>query len=176
LNRLSPLIDFGFFPDNEAIRFREMLGRSVVLQLHDLPNDRIKQALSEFVIMRLHTLLLRGEQPRALRRMLVFDEAWRVSKNQHLVELGREGGAFGVGLVVSSQFPADVPESLRGNLATKVYLANTDARHRSLVARQLGLLPEDPMLVGLARHEGFVQSSQFSPPCRVRTKPYFERS
>ena len=176
LNRLSPLIDFGFFPDNEAIRFREMLGRSVVLQLHDLPNDRIKQALSEFVIMRLHTLLLRGEQPRALRRMLVFDEAWRVSKNQHLVELGREGRAFGVGLVVSSQFPADVPESLRGNLATKVYLANTDARHRSLVARQLGLLPEDPMLVGLARHEGFVQSSQFSPPCRVRTKPYFERS
>lgn len=175
LNRLSPLIDFGFFPDKETIGFEEMLGRSVVLQLHDLPNDRIKQALSEFVIMRLHTLILRGEQPRALRRMLVFDEAWRVSSNQHLVELGREGRAFGVGLVVSSQFPADVPEALRGNLATKVYLANTDARHRALVARQLGLSPDDRALVGLAKHEGFVQNLQFNAPRCVRTKPYFER-
>ncbi len=112
LNRLSPLFDLDLFPASEGgtISFEQLLKERVVLDLHALPNDEIKAALAEFLIVRIHTFMLKGEQPRELRRLLVLDEAWRVARSERLEELAREGRAFGVGIAIGTQFPGDLPD------------------------------------------------------------------
>ena len=185
LNRLSPLFDLNLFPstDEGKTTFEQLMSESVVLDLHSLPDDRIKAAVAEFMIVRLHGYVLRGDQPRRLRRLLVFDEAWRVKDSERLQELAREGRAFGVGIAIGTQFPGDVKENLAGNLATQVFLHNKEAEHQKVIVRALCGTTHGQaaaQLIGqiarLQKHEGFVRNQQYSPYVFVRTTPHYERS
>jgi hypothetical protein len=155
----------------------------VILDLHRLPDDRIKAAMSEFMIVRLHGYVLKGDQPRRLRRLLVLDEAWRVKESARLQELAREGRAFGVGIVLGTQFPGDIPENLTGNLASQLLLANQDPEHRRVVVRTLCGTTSGPdatrlmqQLMHLRKHEGFFRNQQHAPYCLVESLPYFKRA
>lgn len=66
-----------------------------------------------------------------------FDEAHRVKDSKRLESLMREGRAFGIGIVIGTQFPGDIPESMAGNLATQLFLMNNQANHRRFVVAQL---------------------------------------
>jgi DNA helicase HerA-like ATPase len=68
---------------------------------------------------------------------MVFDEAHRVKDSKRLESLAREGRAFGVGIVIGTQFPGDVPETMTGNLATQLFLMNNQAAHRRFVVAQV---------------------------------------
>jgi hypothetical protein len=184
LNRLSPLFDLELFPEQDAASttFEELLRRQVVLDLHELPTEAIKAAISEFIVVRLHGYVLKGEQPRALRRLLVFDEAWRVKDSQRLQELAREGRAFGVGIAIGTQFPDDLPESLTGNLATHLLLYNQHIEHRRAVVRTLcGTTTGEAakqllrQLSNLQKHEGFFRNQQYQPYTLVETLPHYKR-
>lgn len=184
LNRLAPLFDLNLFPEGSAASttFEKLVEDRVVLDLHRLPDDRIKAAMSEFMIVRLHGHMLRGDQPRELRRMLVFDEAWRVKDSVRLQELAREGRAFGVGLTIGTQFPGDIPENLAGNLASQLLLANQDPDHRKAVVRTLCGATSGPTAQQLLRqvailqkHEGFFRNAQHAPYALVKTLPYYAR-
>jgi hypothetical protein len=184
LNRLSPLFDLELFPNDEnaQMKFEQILDSAVVLDLHSLPDDRIKAALAEFIIVRLHGHVLKGDQPRELKRLLVFDEAWRVSDSERLQELGREGRAFGVGIAIGTQFPGDIPETLSGNLATQMLLMNSDIEHRKSVARTLtgsASSPEASRLIkqiaALKKHEGFFRNQHYTPYALVQTVPHYLR-
>lgn len=183
LNRLSPLFDLNLFPPGDpSTTFERLVSDRVVLDLHRLPDDRIKAALSEFMIVRLHGYMLRGEQPRQLRRLLVLDEAWRVKDSVRLQELAREGRAFGVGITIGTQFPGDIPETLAGNLATQLLLLNHDPDHRKTVVRTLCGATSGPIATQLMRqasvlqkHEGFFRNSQYTPYSLVTTLPYYQR-
>jgi hypothetical protein len=136
--RLAPLFGLGLFPfDASAAPFEEMLAKPVVLKLNDLPTDQIKAALAEFIIVQLHGFALRGDQPRRLTRLMVFDEAHRIARSPLLEKLGREGRAFGVGIVLGTQYPGDIPEATAGALATQLFLFNNQAAHRQHVVRQV---------------------------------------
>ncbi|MCC6875745.1 MAG: hypothetical protein IT378_15670 [Sandaracinaceae bacterium] len=184
LNRLSPLFDLDLFPASTgaATSFEDLLQRRVVLLLNGLPNDKIKQAIAEFIIVRLHSYVLRGQQPRKLRRLLVFDEAWRVKDSVRLQELAREGRAFGVGIAIGTQFPGDLPDSLTGNLATQLMLLNTSSEHRRSVIRALvgttsgrDAQALEVKLRALQKHEGFFRNQQYTPYILVLTQPHYER-
>jgi hypothetical protein len=184
LNRLSPLFDLGLFPADEGATttFSNLIGDSIVLDLHALPDDRIKAAIAEFIIVRLHGQLLRADQPRTFQRLLVFDEAWRVGANERLQELAREGRAFGVGIAIGTQFPGDIPENLGGNLASQLLLQNSNPDHRKSVARTLTGASSGPaaalvirQIERLQKHEGFFRNQQYTPYVLVRTKPYYQR-
>jgi hypothetical protein len=184
LNRLSPLFDLGLFPSSEVVTttFEALIDDRVVLDLHSLPDDRIKAAVAEFMIVRLHGYVLRGDQPRELRRVLVFDEAWRVKDSERLQELAREGRAFGIGIAIGTQFPGDIRENLAGNLATQIFLHNKEADHQKAIARALVGTPSGPKathiiqtVARLQKHEGFVRNQQHSPYVLVRTTPHHER-
>jgi hypothetical protein len=162
--------------------FENLIAGKSVLDLHELPSDKIKAAISEFMIVRLHGHILKGEQPRTLRRLLVFDEAWRVKGSVRLQELAREGRAFGVGIVIGTQFPGDIPEELAGNIATQLMLYNQTPDHQRPVVKTLcgrGSGPEAQRLQNqiahLQQHEGFFRNQQYSPYRLVMTKPYFRR-
>jgi DNA helicase HerA-like ATPase len=185
LNRLSPLFDLRLFPESGQVKstFEDLLKQPVVLDLHSLPDDRIKAAVAEFIIVRLHGFVIKGDQPRELRRLLVFDEAWRVKSSERLQELAREGRAFGVGIAIGTQFPGDIPENLAGNLATQLLLHNSDHEHSRTVARTLSgsssgqIATELIRKIGsLQKHEGFFRNQHHVPYVLVRTLPHYQRS
>lgn len=127
--------------------------------------------------------MLRGEQPRALRRLLVFDEAWRAADSQRLIELAREGRAFGVGIVAGSQFAGDLYHELTGNLATKLHLYNSDAsQRRKIIQTILGSVANSDASVMLERlsqlkkFDGILTNQQYTPYREMRIWPYFERA
>ncbi|MGP0061443.1 MAG: helicase HerA domain-containing protein [Beijerinckiaceae bacterium] len=139
VTRLSLLSDLGLFgagsPSNAS--FETFLKKRVCLKLSGLPNDDVKKAIAEILIVQLHGYALRGDQPRRLTRLMVFDEAHRVKDSKRLEQLAREGRAFGVGIVIGTQFPDDIPETMAGNLATQLFLMNNQAVHRRHVVTQL---------------------------------------
>jgi hypothetical protein len=139
VTKLSPLCELGLFPAvaDPGQSFESFTSKRVCLDLKELPTDEIKSALAEIIIIQLHGYLLRGDQPRRLKRMIVFDEAHRVKDSRRLESLAREGRAFGVGIVIGTQFPGDIPDTMAGNLATQFFLMNNMAEHRNFVARQM---------------------------------------
>ena len=117
--------------------FETFLGKRICLKLNELATDEIKSALAEILIVQLHAFALRGEQPRRLTRLMVFDEAHRVKDSRRLEMLAREGRAFGIGIVVGTQYPGDIPESTAGSLASNLFLMNNQADHRRYVVEQV---------------------------------------
>jgi hypothetical protein len=97
----SLLSDLGLFGAGSPVNasFEIFLKKRACLKLNDLPNDEVKTALAEILIVQLHGHALRGDQPRRLTRLMVFDEAHRVKDSKRLEQLAREGRAFGVGIV-----------------------------------------------------------------------------
>ena len=150
----------------QAGSFEDFASGSMILKMVGVP-DGMKRMLSEAVVARLHGFLLRGDQPKRLTRLIVFDEAWRIRGSKKLTDIGREGRAFGVGCVIGTQFPGDVDTALAGVLETKVMLRNREAEHRKGVisqypargARQCAEL--DERIGSFERGEGFIRSGQF---------------
>jgi hypothetical protein len=184
IDRIAPLFELGLFPKSQELSapFEAMVDERLVLSLFELPTDEIKAALAELIIIRLHNHLVRGAQPRKLTRLLVLDEAWRVSRSAHLENLAREGRAFGVGLAIGTQYPGDLPPDLAGSLATKIYLKNQQPDHKRTVVRALcgsntGAQAAEiyDLLDRLEVFEGVIQNQQCAPFSAFRLHPYYAR-
>ncbi|MEN0065217.1 MAG: hypothetical protein AAGA48_23940 [Myxococcota bacterium] len=183
LNRIGMLVDLNLVPrvHDRDQDFAEFVDKRVTLLLSGLPSDEMKSALAEMLIIQLHAFALRGDHPRRLKRLVVFDEAHRVAGSEKLQQLAREGRAFGVGTVIGTQFPGDIPEETAGNLATRLFLMNNQARHRATVVRQVyattagkearGLAEQ---LSGLAQLQGLYMNVHYGSTI-VRVHPYFKR-
>ena len=168
LDRLSPLFDLNLFPRSEdsAGTFDEFMSEAVVLDLYKLPNDMVKSALSEFYNRAPSQPHLEGRATARTARLLVFDEAWRVKDSERLQELAREGRGIGVGIVIGTQFPGDIPDDLAGNLATQLMLHNQSVEHRRSVLLALGVRHRgmtrrflQRQLSHLQKHEGFFRNA-----------------
>lgn len=161
----------------------DLLAGRFILAFHTLPNDeQLKRTLAELVLIQLQGHMLRGDQPRALRRLLVFDEAWRAANSKRLIEIAREGRAFGVGVIAGSQFADDLSGELTGNLATKLHLYNSDAsKRRRLVQALLGSATGaeaaalSRTLGGLKPFGAVLSNQQHAPYAALRVTPHFER-
>lgn len=184
VNRVSPLFDLNLFPveDTSALHFDALMTKPAVLDLHALPTDPLKSALAEMTIMQLHNHALRGEQPRRLTRLVILDEAHRAATSPGLMRLAREGRAFGVGLVIGTQYPGDMPQDLTGSLATRLFLFNSEATHRrSTVQTLLGTTSSTEArqladtLSKLAPFEGTFSNQHYQPYRMVKVKPHYSR-
>jgi hypothetical protein len=181
VTKLALFTDLGLFPRTQiSSTFADFINRRVSLKLSDLPTDEVKSAIAEIIIIQLHGYALRGEQPRQLKRMMVFDEAHRVRSSRRLEALAREGRAFGVGVVIGTQFPGDIPETMAGNLATQLFLMNNQAQHRRFVVKQVfgttsGNEPRKLLdnLKQLKQFEGFFSNAHQS--ALVRVTPHYKR-
>jgi hypothetical protein len=184
LDRVSPLFELGLFPKNHelGVPFETMLDERLVLSLFELPTDEIKAALAELIVIRLHGHLVRGNQPRRLTRLLVLDEAWRVSSSKHLETLAREGRAFGVGIAIGTQYPGDLPPDLAGSLATRIFLKNQQPDHKRAVVRAVtgsasGVHAQEvhEFLERQEMFQGLIQNQQYAPYAAFKLVPYYAR-
>lgn len=181
--RLQKFSDLGLFPTEPASQsFEQMISSGAVLLMNDPANEKLMQVLAEIMIVKLHAVLKRGEQPRTFRRLVVLDEAWRVSKSDRLVELAREGRAFGVGLLIGTQNPNDMPDNLVSCLRTQLYLYNKDVENQKTIVRQLCNTTSGPdaqqrlqTLAHLQPFQGYLINQQYANGIRVNVRPYFQR-
>ncbi|MBF0305005.1 MAG: ATP-binding protein [Alphaproteobacteria bacterium] len=181
--RLEKFSDLGLFPSKPVdLSFEELISDGVVMTLNDAANDKLMMVLAEILIVKLHAIIKRGEQPRKLRRMLVMDEAWRISRSERLVDLAREGRAFGVGMLIGTQNPGDMPENLRGCLRTQLYLNNKDVEKQKVIVRALCNTTSGPhaqkmlqTIANLGQFQGYLISEQYKTGTRVNVIPHYQR-
>ena len=183
LGRMSPIFDLGLFSSNARVAdFDTVMGKSTVIRLAQLPGDEVKNSVAEFFLMALYNYLIRQPQSHQLARFAVLDEAWRLVESPFLEPLMREGRAFGLGVVIASQFPTDLPTTVAGSTATKMYFSQTSVDQireiqRTILGKTSG--PEADHLAGLMRGlpplTCVLYSKQFPRFVRVTINPYFER-
>ena len=183
LGRLSPIFDLGLFAgDTEQSNFEEFLDASAVVRLGQLPSDEVKNSVAEFFLMALYNHLIRKPQSHALGRLLILDEAWRVVESPFLTPLMREGRAFGLGVVIASQFPRDLPESVRGSTATRLFFSQGQVEQireiqRTIVGKTSGPEAEHvaSLVRGLTPLSCLMHSTHYTPFVRATITPYFQR-
>lgn len=183
LGRMSPIFDLGLFSSGARVAdFDTVMGQSTVIRLAQLPGDEVKNSVAEFFLMALYNYLIRQPQSHQLARFAVLDEAWRLVESPFLEPLMREGRAFGLGVVIASQFPTDLPTTVAGSTATKMYFSQTNVDQireiqRTILGKTSG--PEADHLAGLMRGlpplTCVLYSKQFPRFVRVTINPYFER-
>ncbi len=181
LGRLSPIFDLGLFSrsdDNTSLN--ELLTTPTVIRLSQLPGDQVKNAVAEFFLMALYSFLIRREHPHRLERVLVLDEVWRLVQSPFLEPLMREGRAFGLGVVLATQFPKDLPDQIAGSTGTRLFFNQTKAEQvreiqRTLVGKTSGTEADHlgNLIRGLAPMECILQSLHYRPWVRLRAMPYF---
>ena len=152
-----------------------------MIRLSQLPGDQVKNAVAEFFLMALYSFLIRREHPHRLERLLVLDEAWRLVNSPFLEPLMREGRAFGLGVIIATQFPKDLPEQIAGSTATRLFFNQTKAEQvreiqRTLVGKTSGQEADHlgNLIRGLAPLECVLQNLQYRPWIRLRAVPYCE--
>ena len=183
LGRLSPVFDLGVFSEGDAaLTLSHVLETPSVIRLSQLPGDQVKNAVAEFFLMAMHSYLMRREQPHSLQQVLVLDEAWRLVASRFLKPLMLEGRAFGLGVIVATQFPRHLPEEVSGSTATRLFFGQTKAEQvreiqRTLVGKTTGPDADNIAQVvrGLAPLECVMQNAQHAPWVRVNVTPYYAR-
>ncbi len=183
LGRMSPIFDLELFSSGAQVaHFATVVESSTVIRLAQLPGDEVKNSVAEFFLMALYNYLIRQPQSHRLSRLLVLDEAWRLVESPFLEPLMREGRAFGLGVLIASQFPTDLPAPVAGSTATKLFFSQTNVEQirdiqRTILGKTSGADADHlaSIMRGLAPLTCVMYSKQFPRFVRVTIKPYFER-
>jgi hypothetical protein len=184
LGRLSPIFDLGLFSEDSdaTTTLNDVLSTPTVIRLSQLPGDQVKNAVAEFFLLALYSFLIRRPQPHRLERLLVLDEAWRLVNSPKLQPLMREGRSFGLGVIIATQFPRDLPEQIGGSTATRIFFNQTKAEQvreiqRTLVGKTSGQEADHlgNLVRGLAPLECVVQNIHHKPWVRLKAIPYYAR-
>jgi hypothetical protein len=183
LGRMSPIFDLELFSSGaRAGDFAAVVEQSTVIRLAQLPGDEIKNSVAEFFLMALYNYLVRQAQPHRLSRLAVLDEAWRLVDSPFLEPLMREGRAFGLGVLIASQFPTDLPTAVAGSTATKLYFSQTNVEQvrdiqRTILGKTSGADADHlaSVMRALPPLTCVLYNKQFTRFVRVNINPYFER-
>lgn len=183
LGRMSPIFDLGLFSSGAQVNdFATVAEQGTVIRLAQLPGDEVKNSVAEFFLMALYNYLIRQPQSHRLGRMAVLDEAWRLVESPFLPPLMREGRAFGLGVIIASQFPTDLPTAVAGSTATKLYFSQTNVEQireiqRTILGKTSGSDADHlaSIMRGLPPLTCVLYSKQFPRFVRVTINPYFDR-
>jgi len=183
LGRLSPIFDLGLFTTGDSQDDLDaFMTSNAVVRLAQLPGDETKNSVAEFFLMALYNFLIRQEHSHRLGRLLVLDEAWRLVESPFLIPLMREGRAFGLGVIIATQFPRDLPEAVRGSTATRLYFSQGQVEQvrdiqRTVIGKTSGAEADHVASVmrSLSPLTCIMHSKQYSSFIRLSIKPYFER-
>jgi DNA helicase HerA-like ATPase len=112
-----------FFALPSSIKLDELLNSGLVcLDLSGLP-DEVFRALAALSFLQFIKEKMRAEgwsAEKGLKLIVVMDEAWKIAKeeNSDAVMIVREGRKYNFGLLVASQNPTDISESIFSNVGS----------------------------------------------------------
>lgn len=172
-NRLDPLFTLGLFRDEYRNNsFHSLVGGSSILDLSQIPSDQIKDTLAQLVVLSAHAYYNSQQQLGTIRQVLIFDEAHRVLNSDYMLRLVRECRAYGVGVILSSQYPSDFPPEISGSMATKVIHGNErDIDRVRAIIQLIGCEGQEASVSSLDRFQAFVDNRHY-PHTLIRTMNY----
>ncbi|HUT59348.1 MAG TPA: hypothetical protein VNA25_15980 [Phycisphaerae bacterium] len=159
--RLDPLFDLEIFRDEfRQTPFERLLHTSLVIHLSDIPSEHVKNALAQIVVLSAHNFYNAQTHTTDIRQYFVFDEAHRVLNSSFLAAFVRECRAYGVGIILSSQYPSDFPREVSGCMATKIIHGNdrNEEQVRQIVAL-LGCQGDEEQVGGLDMFQALVSNT-----------------
>ncbi len=162
-NRLDPLFTLDLFRcEYRDYSFNGLVGRSVVLDFSQIPSDEIKNTLAQLVVLSSHSYYNAQPHSGSIRQFLVFDEGHRVLSSDFMLKLVRECRAYGVGTILSSQYPSDFPAEISASMATKIIYGNgRDADRVKSITQLLGCSGRDADISNLGRFQAFMDNSHY---------------
>lgn len=163
-NRLDPLFTLDLFRNEfRAQSFHALVNRATVIDLSQIPSDEIKNALAQLIVLSAHAYYNAQPHSGTIRQFLVFDEAHRVLSSDYMLRLVRECRAYGVGMVLSSQYPSDFPGEISASMATKIIHGNDrDAERTRAIVQLLGCEGREGDVASLERFQAFVDNRHHS--------------
>ena len=172
-NRLDPLFTLGLFRNEfRNLSFESLVGRPVILDFSQIPSDEIKNALAQLIVLSAHAYYNSKPHSGTVRQLFVFDEAHRILKSDYLLRLVRECRAYGVGILLSSQFPSDFPSDVSASMATKVIHGNgSDSDRVKGIMQIIGCEGRESDAASLERFQAFVNNRHY-PQTIIRTMNY----
>lgn len=159
-NRLDPLFDLEIFREEyRDVPFNRLLGRGYVLDLSGIQSAPIQNTLSMLLVYSAHRYLNALPHASSVEQLLVFDEAHRVLASEDVEALVRECRAYGLGVILSSQYPTDFPPDTAANLATKVLHGNgPDVGRIQGIRAMLGLPAEVEQKLDLPMFQAVIRA------------------
>lgn len=159
-NRLDPLFTLGLFrPEFRNQSFHGLVNRAVVLDLSQIPSDEIKNTLAQLIVLSCHSYYNSQPHSGIIRQFLVFDEGHRVLDSDYMSHLVRECRAYGVGTVLSSQYPSDFPRGISASMATKVVHGNDrDTERVKNIVQLLGCEGREEEIASMVRFQAFMDN------------------
>lgn len=172
-NRLDPIFDLEIFRDTyKGVGFETLLGRGLVIDLSSIQSASIQNTLAQLVVYSAHRYLNSLRHSPVVKQLLVFDEAHRISRSEDVERLVRECRAYGLAVMLSSQYPDDFPADTASNLAAKVLHGNgPDTDRIRAIQGMLGLPPETDRRLDMPVFSA-VMAVRRGPPTFARTVGY----
>ncbi len=98
----------------------------VDLDLSSLPDERFRALAAMFILQTLKEKMRQEgwSSTRGIKTLVVLDEAWKVASDERsdAITIVREGRKYQFGLLVASQNPTDINETIFSNVGTTVML------------------------------------------------------
>lgn len=172
-NRLDPLFTLDLFREENRDRpFQALVGRSVVLDLSRIPSDDLKSTLAKLIVLSGHSYLNTQPHSGAIRQFFVFDEGHRVLDSTYMASMARECRAYGVGVILSSQYPSDFPGEISASMATKILHGNgRDTERIRGIVNMIGFEGHEGEVANLEPFQGFIDNRHY-PHTLLRTMNY----
>ena len=172
-NRLDPLFTLDLFREEFQDRsFYNLVNRAVVLDMSQIPSDEIKNTLAQLVVLSAHAYYNSQPHSGTIRQFLVFDEGHRVLTSDYILRLVRECRAYGVGIILSSQYPSDFPGDISASMATKIVHGNgRDTNKVKDIVQLLGCEGREGEIANMMRFQALVDNSHY-PHTSLRTMNY----
>jgi len=159
-NRVDPLFTLGLFrADYKNESFHNLVNKSLILDFSQIPSMELSNTLAELVVLSAHSYLNAQPHSGQIRQFIVLDEASRVLDSEFMVRLVRECRAYGVGAILSSQYPSDYSGAVSSSLSTKIIHGNDkDTDRVKAITHLLGCDDRDEEIGALDRFEALVSN------------------
>jgi len=170
-NRLESLFTL-IKPNFRTVPFHELVERSIVIDLSMIPSDEIKNALAQLVVMSAHSYFNSIPHSGAVRQIFIIDEAFRVLDYEFMADFVLQCRAYGVGMMLSSQYPSQFPRDVSSSLATKVLHGNGgDSNRIKDIVQLIHSEGREGDIANLERFQAFLDN-RHHPRTLIRTMNY----
>ena len=178
-SRLSPIFDLNLFRA-ESPNLRELFVGAHVVRFTRMPNEEVKKACAEILLLGCYNEILRLGHSRELRLALVIDEAHRIADLHALKLLLRESRAYGVSVCLSSQQARDFSDEIYGNADTLIGLKVNEIRDAerlgALLAGTSGARELANQIRRMQPGEGFLKNNDYQPYVKLHIRPLSQRT
>jgi len=178
LSRLSPIFDLNLFPEGQGA-LRSLFSGAHVVRFTRLPNEEVKRACAEILLLGCYNEILRLGHLAGLRLALVIDEAHRIANLAAVKLLLREARAYGVAVFLSSQQARDFADDIYANADTLIGLKLNETRDAERLGALLAGSQQARELADSIRRlrpgQAYLKNNRFQPYVKLQIKPLSER-